>query len=88
MEKWRRWEAESSTDEGYKKNDLTRTEGRNPVLARSLPLNKTLILDQAIADQLPQLILHGARSGPDLLRGPHGDKFLVLDHLEHLFLVH
>jgi hypothetical protein len=76
VEKRRRWEVES------------RTKGRNPVLARSLPLGKTLILDQAIADQLPQLILRGARSGPDLLRGPHGDEFLVLDHLEHLLLIH
>jgi hypothetical protein len=88
VEKRRRWEAESGTDERYEENDITRTEGRNPVLTRSLPLSKTLILDQAIADQLPQLILRGARSRPDLLCGPHGDDFLVLDHLEHLLLVH
>jgi hypothetical protein len=75
-------------DEGYEENDLTRTEERNPMLARSLPLGKTLILDQAVADQLSQLILCGARSGLDLLHGPHGDEFLVLDHLEHLLLIH
>jgi hypothetical protein len=88
VEKRRRWEVESSTNEGYEENDQTRTKGRNLVLARSLPLSKTLILDQAIADQLPQLILRGAQSGPDLLRVPHGDEFLVLDHLEHLLLIH
>jgi hypothetical protein len=88
VEKRRCWEAESSTDEGYKENDLTRTEGRNPVLTRNLPLSKTLILDQAVADQLPQLILRGARSGLDLLRGPYRDEFLVLDHMEHLLLIH
>jgi hypothetical protein len=78
VEKRRRWVAESNTDERYKENDLT----------RSLPLSKTLILDQAVVDQLPQLILRGAQSRLDLLRGPHGNEFLVLDHLEHLLLIH
>jgi hypothetical protein len=52
VEKRRRWEVESSTDKRYKENDLTRTKGRNSVLARNLPLDKTLILDQVVADQL------------------------------------
>jgi hypothetical protein len=88
VKKGRCWETESSTDEGDEENDLTRARGRNPVLARGLPISKALILDQAIADQLPQLIIHGAWSRLDLLRSPHGDELLVLNHLEHLFLIH
>jgi hypothetical protein len=53
VKKGRCWETESSTDEGDEENDLTRARGRNPVLARGIPISKALILDQAIADQLP-----------------------------------
>jgi hypothetical protein len=75
-------------DEGDEENDLTRARERNQVLARGLPISKALILDQAVDDQLPQLILRGAWSRLDLLCSPHGNELLDLNHLEQLFLVH
>jgi hypothetical protein len=88
VEEGRRWKVEPSTDERNEENNLTRTKGRNPVLARCLPLGEALILDQPVTGQLPQLIFRGGRRGPDLLRSPHGDELLVLNHLEHLLIVH
>jgi hypothetical protein len=39
MKKRRCWETESITDEGDEENDLTGARGRNPVLARGLPIS-------------------------------------------------
>jgi hypothetical protein len=50
------------------------------VLAWSFPIGKFLILDQAITDELAQLVLHRGRSRLDLLHGPHGHELLVLDY--------
>jgi hypothetical protein len=60
VKKRRCWEIESSANEEDEENDVTRARGRNPVLARGLLIGKALILDQAVAYQFPQVILHGA----------------------------
>jgi hypothetical protein len=82
MKKGRRWEVESTADEGDEENNPTRTRG-NPVLTRGLPLSEALVLDQPVIGQLPQLIFSGDHIGPDLLCSPHGDELLVLDYLKH-----
>jgi hypothetical protein len=48
VKKGRSWKAQTSTNRGHKKNNLTRVERRNPMLFRRSPLGKTLILDQAL----------------------------------------
>jgi hypothetical protein len=43
-------EAETSPNERDKKDNLTRTRSRNPVLAWDLPISKILLLDKVIAN--------------------------------------
>jgi hypothetical protein len=45
MKKGRSRQAEASLNERDKKDDLTRTRSRNPMLARDLPISKVLVLD-------------------------------------------
>jgi hypothetical protein len=45
MKKGRSRQAESSSNERDKKDDLTRTRSRNPMLAGDPPIIKVLILD-------------------------------------------
>jgi hypothetical protein len=45
MKKGRSRQAEASSNERDKKNDLTRTRTRNPMLAGDLPISKVLLLD-------------------------------------------
>jgi len=72
----------SSANERDKKNDLTRTWSRDPMLAWNSPFSKSLALDQAVADKLTELLFGGCRSWPRLLGGPHGNKLLILDQGE------
>jgi hypothetical protein len=64
VEEGRRWKAEPSVDERNEKNNLTKTRGSNLVLARCLPLDEALVLDQPVTGQLPQLIFRGGRRRP------------------------
>jgi hypothetical protein len=80
MKKSKGGKAESSTNKGNKKNNLTGTWSWDPVLARGLPIGKLFVLDQAVADKLTQLVLCRGRSRPDLLRSPYSHGLLVLDH--------
>ena len=45
MKKGRSRQAEASSNERDKKDDLTRTRSRNPMLVRDLPISKVLVLD-------------------------------------------
>jgi hypothetical protein len=45
MKESRSRQAEASSNERDKKNDLTRTRSRNPMLAWDLPISKILLLD-------------------------------------------
>jgi hypothetical protein len=45
MKKDRSKEAEASLNERDKKDDLTRTRSRNPMLAKDFPISKVLLLD-------------------------------------------
>jgi hypothetical protein len=45
MKKSRSRQAVASSNERDKKDDLTRTRSRNPLLAWDLPINKILLLD-------------------------------------------
>jgi hypothetical protein len=45
MKKGKSRQAEASSNERDKKDDLTRTRSRNPMLARDLPISKVLVLD-------------------------------------------
>jgi hypothetical protein len=49
------------------------------MLAGDFPISKVFLLDQTVLDQIMKLILRGSRNGLELLRSPHGDKFLILD---------
>ena len=69
----------SSADKGNKKDILTRTRSRNPMLARNSPFSDDFALDQAVADELAQLIFACCWSRPNLLSSPHGHEFLVFD---------
>jgi len=71
--------AKTDTDERDEKNDLTRTQSRNPMLAWSSPFSNVLALDQAIADKLVKLVFGCCWSRPNLLGSPHGHELLVLD---------
>ena len=82
MKKSRGGKAKSSTNERDKKNDLTRTWSRDPMLAWNSPFSNGLALDQAVANKLAELLFGGCRSQPRLLGGPHGNKLLILDHGE------
>ena len=82
MKKSRGGKAKSSANERDKKNDLTRTWSRDPMLAWNCPFSKSLALDQAIADKLAELLFGGCRSRPRLLGGPHGNKLLIFNHGE------
>ena len=44
--------AKSGVDKGNKKDNLTRTRSRNPMLAWNSPFSDVFALDQAIADEL------------------------------------
>jgi hypothetical protein len=50
MNKSRGGQAETSSNEKNKQDNLTRTRSRNPVLAWNLPVGKIFLLDKAIAD--------------------------------------
>jgi hypothetical protein len=45
IKKGRSRQAEASSNERDKKNDLTRTWSRNPMLVGDLPISKVLLLD-------------------------------------------
>jgi hypothetical protein len=45
MKKGRSKQAKASSNERDKKDDLTRTRSRNPMLAEDLPISKVLLLD-------------------------------------------
>jgi hypothetical protein len=45
MKKGRSRQAEASSNKRDKKDDLTRTRSRNPMLARDFSINKVLLLD-------------------------------------------
>jgi hypothetical protein len=45
MKKGRSRQAEASSNKRDKKDDLTRTRSRNPMLAGDLPISKVLLLD-------------------------------------------
>jgi hypothetical protein len=45
MKKGRSRQAEASSNERDKKDDLTKTRSRNPMLTRDLPISKVLLLD-------------------------------------------
>ena len=82
MKKSRGRKAESSTNERDKKDNLTRTWGRDPMLAWNSPFSNGLALDQTVANKLTELLLGGHRSWPRLLGGPHGNKLLIFNHGE------
>ena len=82
MKKSRGRKAKSSTNERDKKDNLTRTWDRDPMLTWNSPFSNGLALDQAVADKLVELLFSGCRSRPRLLGGPHGNKLLILDHKE------
>ena len=82
MKKSRGRKAESSMNERDKKDNLTRTWDRDPMLAWNSPFSNGLALDQTVADKLMELLLGGRRSRPRLLGGPHGNKLLIFNHGE------
>ena len=88
MKKSRSKKAESSTDKGDKKNNLTRAWSWNPMLAWSFLFSKFLVLDQTITNKLAQLILSHSRSWPELLSSPHGHEFLIFIHRKRGLLVY
>ena len=88
VKKSRSRKAESDTDKGDEKNNLTRTWSRDPMLAWSSPISKLLALEQTITHELAQLVLSHGRSRPDLLSNPHGHEFLILNHGKRGLLVH
>ena len=71
--------AKSGADKGNKEDNLTRTQRWNPMLARNSPFSDVFALDQAVADELTQLIFACCWSRPNLLSSPHGHEFLVFD---------
>jgi hypothetical protein len=71
-------QAETGLNKRDKKENLTRTRSRNPMLVGNFPISKVL-LDQTVLNQITMLILRGSRNRPELLRNPHGDKFLILN---------
>ena len=87
MKKGRGRKTKSNTDKEDKKNDLTRTWSKDPMLTWSSPFSNVLALDQAIADKLMKLVFSRCWSRPKLLGSPHGHELLVLDHGKRGFLV-
>ena len=71
--------AKTGADKGNEKDNLTRTWSRNPVLARNSPFSNVFALDQAIANELAELVFGCCWSRPNLLSCPHGHELLVLD---------
>ena len=71
--------AKSGADKGNEKDNLTRTQSRNPMLAQDSPFSDVFALDQAVADELEQLVFGCCWSRPNLLSSPHGHELLVLD---------
>ena len=88
VKKSRSQKAESGTDKGDEKNNLTRTWSGDLVLVWSSPINNILALDQTITDELAQLILSCSRSRPDLLSSPHGHEFLIFIDEKRGLLIH
>ena len=88
VKKGRSRKAETGTEKGDEKNNLTRTWSRDPMLAWSSPISDILALDQTITDKLAQLILSCSRSRPDVLSSPHGHEFLIFNHRKRGLLVH
>ena len=80
MKEGRSRKAKSSTDKGDKKNNLTRTWSRDPMLAWSSPISNILALNQTITNELVKLIFSHCWSQPNLLSSPHGHKLLILNH--------
>jgi hypothetical protein len=79
MKKSRGKQVETGLNKRDKQNNLTRTRSRNPILVGDFPISKVLLLDQIVLDQIVKLILRDSRKGPEFLRSPHGDEFLILD---------
>ena len=71
--------AKSGADKRNKKDNLTRTRGRNPMLARNSPFSDDFALDQAITNELAQLVFACCWSRPNLLSCPHGHELLVFN---------
>ena len=80
--------AKFGVDKGNKKDNLTRTWSRNPVLARNSPFSNVFALDQAIADELAELVFGCCWNRPNLLSSPHGHELLVFDQRKRRLLVH
>ena len=87
VKKGRSRKAETGTDEGDEKNNLTRTWSRDPMLTWSSPISKLLALEQAITHELVKLIFSCCWSWLDLLSSPRRHEFLILDHGERCFLI-
>jgi hypothetical protein len=88
MKKRRCGKAQANTTKRNEKNNLASIKIRNPMLTRRLPLDKTLLLDQTIINQLLQLILRNDQNRPGRSCGPHGEKLLVLNDLKNLIFIH
>ena len=56
MKEGRSRKAKSGADKGNKEDNLTRTRSRNSMLAQNSPFSDDFALDQAIADELAQLV--------------------------------
>ena len=69
----------SGADKGNKEDNPTRTRSRNPMLARNSPFSDVFALNQAVTDELAQLVFACCWSRPNLLSSPHGHELLVLD---------
>ena len=78
----------SGMDKGDKKDNLTRTWSRDPMLAWNSPFSNGLALDQTIAGELAKLVFSCCRSRPSFLGSPHGHELLVLDHGKRRLLIH
>ena len=79
MKEGRGRKAKSGVDKGNEEDNLTRTQSWNPMLARNSPFSDDFALDQAIANELAQLVFACCWSQPDLLSSPHGHELLVFD---------
>ena len=56
--------AKSGADKGNEKDNLTRTQSRNPMLTRNSPFSDDFALDQVVTDELAQLIFARCWSRP------------------------
>ena len=71
--------AKSGADKGNEEDNLTRTRSWNPMFARNPPFSDDFALDQAIANELAQLVFVCCWGRPNLLSSPHSHKLLILD---------